>query len=58
MRPSCCQITPLPSPVLSSRMKAGAPKTVVSADSRARYEKIVTELRALFDRHGLSRADR
>jgi dihydrodipicolinate synthase/N-acetylneuraminate lyase len=31
----------------------GAPKSVVSPASRARYEKIVAELRALFDRLGL-----
>jgi dihydrodipicolinate synthase/N-acetylneuraminate lyase len=36
----------------------GAPKSVVSAESRARYESIVAELTALFDRRGLARATR
>ena len=31
----------------------GAPKSVVSPESRALYEKIVAELRALFERHDL-----
>ena len=34
----------------------GVPKSVVSAESRALYRKIVVELRALLERHGLSRA--
>ena len=33
----------------------GTPKCVVSPESRALYEKIVAELRALFERHGLPR---
>ena len=36
----------------------GVPKRVVSAESRALYEKIVGELAALFDRRGLARAVR
>ena len=36
----------------------GVPKRVVSSESRARYEKIVGELEALFDRCGLARATR
>ena len=36
----------------------GVPKRVVSAESRALYEKIVGELTALFDRCGLARASR
>ena len=36
----------------------GVPKSVVSADSRARYEKIVSELTALFARRDLPRAAR
>jgi 4-hydroxy-tetrahydrodipicolinate synthase len=36
----------------------GAPKSVVSPDSRAHYERIVTDLTALFDRRGLPRATR
>jgi len=31
----------------------GVPKSVVSADSRALYEQIVAELRAVFERSGL-----
>jgi len=38
--------------------RPGAPKTVVSPESRALYEKVVTELQTLFERSGLSRADR
>jgi 4-hydroxy-tetrahydrodipicolinate synthase len=38
--------------------RPGAPKTVVSAESRALYEKIVIELTELFERHGLARAAR
>jgi len=36
----------------------GAPKTVVSPESRALYERIVVELTALFERHGLVLAAR
>ena len=36
----------------------GVPKSVVSTESRARYERIVAELAALFDRRGLARAAR
>ena len=36
----------------------GVPKRVVSAESRALYDKIVGELTALFDRCGLARAAR
>jgi dihydrodipicolinate synthase/N-acetylneuraminate lyase len=36
----------------------GTPKSVVSPESRARYESIVAELTALFDRRGLARATR
>lgn len=36
----------------------GAPKSVVSPESRVLYAKIVAELRALFERHDLPRADR
>jgi len=36
----------------------GAPKTVVSPESRALYERIVGELTALFERHGLVLAAR
>jgi 4-hydroxy-tetrahydrodipicolinate synthase len=35
--------------------RPGAPKTVVSAESRARYEQIVAETTALLARHGLPR---
>jgi 4-hydroxy-tetrahydrodipicolinate synthase len=34
---------------------AGTPKMVVSRESRGLYEKIVAELAALFERHGLAR---
>jgi len=36
----------------------GVPKSVVSPESRALYEKIVTELTALFERHDLALAAR
>ena len=36
----------------------GAPKSIVSAESRALYETIVAELATLLDRHGLARAPR
>jgi dihydrodipicolinate synthase/N-acetylneuraminate lyase len=36
----------------------GAPKRIVSPESRALHEKIVGELTALFDRRGLARAGR
>ena len=36
----------------------GVPKSIVSAESRALYRKIVGELTSLFDRRGLSRAGR
>jgi len=38
--------------------RPGAPKTVVSPESRALYDKIVGETRALLARHGLPLADR
>jgi hypothetical protein len=34
---------------------AGAPKGVVSAESRALHGKVVAELRELFERHGVAR---
>ena len=36
----------------------GAPKSIVSPESRALYESIVAELATLFDRRGLARAAR
>lgn len=39
--------------VTARGFNAGAPKTVVSADSRAVYQKIVAELRLLFAQRGL-----